>query len=47
MALFAEQPTPAEILVERVKLLRHAEREGRFDAAVTMLADMARGRAAG
>jgi len=31
MALFAGQPTPAEIAVERVKFLRNAEAEGRFD----------------
>jgi uncharacterized oxidoreductase len=34
MALFAQSPTPAEILVERVKFLRNAEAEGRFDAAM-------------
>lgn len=37
MALFARQPTPAEVLVERVGLLRFAEREGRFDAALRQL----------
>jgi uncharacterized oxidoreductase len=37
MALFAQQPTPSEILVERVKFLRNAEAEGRFDATVTQL----------
>ena len=42
MALFGEQPTPAEILVERVKFLRNAERENRFDATVTQLNDFAR-----
>lgn len=31
MALFAQQPTPAEVLVERVGALRNAEAEGRFD----------------
>lgn len=31
MTLFAKQPTPAEILVERVRSLRLAEAEGRFD----------------
>jgi uncharacterized oxidoreductase len=30
MALFAIQPTPPEIAVERVKFLRNAEAEGRF-----------------
>jgi uncharacterized oxidoreductase len=34
MTLFAQTPTPAEILVERVKFLRNAEAEGRFDAAL-------------
>ena len=33
MTLFAQQPTPSEILVQRVHFLRDAEREGRFDAA--------------
>ena len=42
MALFGQQPTPAEILVERVKFLRNAEAEGRFDATVTQLNDFAR-----
>lgn len=37
MALFAQVPTPPEILVERVKLLRNAEREGRFDQTLEML----------
>ena len=31
MALFGQTPTPREILVERVKFLRNAETEGRFD----------------
>jgi uncharacterized oxidoreductase len=31
MALFAVQPTPPELAVERVKFLRNAEAEGRFD----------------
>ena len=34
MALFAQSPTPAEILVERVKFLRNAEAEGRFETAL-------------
>ena len=34
MALFGQQPTPREILVERVKFLRNAEAEGRFDATL-------------
>jgi uncharacterized oxidoreductase len=37
MALFAQQPTPAEVLVEAVKFLRNAEAEGRFDATVTQI----------
>jgi uncharacterized oxidoreductase len=37
MQLFQQQPTPEEILVERVGFLRWAEREGRFDQAVEML----------
>lgn len=42
MALFGRQPTPAEILVERVKFLRNAEREGRFDQTLTQLNQFAR-----
>lgn len=42
MALFAQSPTPSEILVERVKGLRFAEREGRFDAALAQINDFAR-----
>lgn len=42
MALFQQQPTPPEILVERVGFLRNAEREGRFDATVVQLNDFAR-----
>jgi uncharacterized oxidoreductase len=34
MALFQQAPTPAEILVQRVRPLRDAEREGRFDAVL-------------
>jgi uncharacterized oxidoreductase len=37
MALFQQQPTPKEILVERVGFLRWAERDGRFDQTVEML----------
>lgn len=33
MVLFRQQPTPEEILVERVRFLRWAEREFRFDQA--------------
>lgn len=31
MALLGQQPTPSEIVVERARLQRDAEREGRFD----------------
>ncbi|MGN6374517.1 MAG: SDR family oxidoreductase [Sphingomonas sp.] len=41
MALFAEQPTPPEILVERVRFLRRAEAEDRFDETVAQLNEMA------
>ena len=37
MRLFQQQPTPSEILVERVGFLRNAEREGRFDQTLGML----------
>ncbi|WP_309086686.1 SDR family oxidoreductase [Chelativorans sp.] len=37
MALFRQEPTPREILVERVGFLRWAERDGRFDQAVGAL----------
>jgi uncharacterized oxidoreductase len=37
MTLFGQQPTPPEILVERVRFLRNAEREGRFDATLAQL----------
>ena len=37
MSLFAQTPTPSEILVDRVKFLRNAEREGRFDQTLEML----------
>ena len=42
MALFAQQPTPPEILVQRVGFLRNAEWEGRFDATVMQLNEFAR-----
>lgn len=41
MALFGQVPTPREVLVERVKFLRDAEREDRFDAALAQLTAMA------
>ncbi|WP_312798580.1 SDR family oxidoreductase [Tianweitania sp.] len=37
MALFAQTPTPSEILVQRVKFLRNAEAEGRFDKTLQQL----------
>ena len=37
LALFQQQPTPSEIVVERVGFLRNAEREGRFDQTFGML----------
>lgn len=40
MALFAQLPTPEEVLVERVKFLRNAEAEGRFDATLDQLTAM-------
>jgi uncharacterized oxidoreductase len=41
MALWAEQPTPGEILVERVRPLRNAEADGRFAETVVQLNEMA------
>ena len=38
MALFAQSPTPAEILVRNVQPLRFAERDGTVDAMLAMLA---------
>nr|WP_315384490.1 SDR family oxidoreductase [uncultured Sphingomonas sp.] len=40
MALFGQDPTPQEILVERVKPLRFAEREGRFEETLGQLTAM-------
>lgn len=37
MALFSRQPTPTEILVQRVGFLRNAEAEARFDATLRQL----------
>jgi len=42
IALFARQPTPPEILVQRVGFLRNAEREGRFDETFQQLNQFAR-----
>jgi uncharacterized oxidoreductase len=41
MAQFGQQPTPKEILVERVRFLRFAEANGNFDGTVTQLNDFA------
>lgn len=37
MELWSADPTPREVLVERVGFLRHAEREGRFDEALRVV----------
>ena len=37
LSLLTAQPTPPEILVERVKFLRFAEKEGRFDKTLAIL----------
>jgi uncharacterized oxidoreductase len=42
MTLFQQQPTPREILVQRVSFQRHAEAEHRFDDAVSTLNETAR-----
>lgn len=42
-ALFGQMPTPREVLVERVKFLRNAEIEGRFDAALVAITELATG----
>jgi len=41
MALLSQQPTPRELLVERVGFLRFAEAEGRFDETITKLNEFA------
>ena len=41
MTLFAQEPTPSEILVERVHFQRFAEAEGRFDETLARLNEMA------
>ncbi len=41
MALLTAQPTPAEVLVEGVKFLRHAEAEHRFAETVVQLNEFA------
>lgn len=40
-SLLAQNPTPAEICVERVQMLRGAERDGRFDQVFAMINGMA------
>lgn len=47
MTLFEQQPTPPEILVQRVGFLRNAEREGRFDAAFKQMNHLVRQARAG
>lgn len=48
MAQWISQPTPAELLVEQVRFLRDAEREGRFEETrVTLNERAARARAGG
>jgi uncharacterized oxidoreductase len=42
MALFAQTPTPEEILVKNVQGFRHAERDGKVAELVTMLAERSR-----
>ncbi|HMC91983.1 MAG TPA: SDR family oxidoreductase [Allosphingosinicella sp.] len=42
MGLLTQQPTPPEILVERVRFLRFAEAEQRFDATLAQLTETAR-----
>jgi uncharacterized oxidoreductase len=42
MALLTQQPTLPEILVERVRFLRFAEAEQRFDPTLAQLNEMAR-----
>ncbi len=41
MTLFAREPTPREVLVERVGFLRFAEAEGRFEETLTQLNEFA------
>lgn len=40
MSLFAQTPTPDEILVENVRLLRFAERNGQFDKVLEMISSL-------
>ena len=41
MTLLARQPTPPEIVVERARFQRFAEAEGRFDATMAQLNELA------
>ena len=41
MGVLAQQPTPSEIPIERAKMLRTAEREGRFDETLKTMNEMA------
>ena len=41
MGVLAQQPTPAEIPIERAKMLRAAEREGRFAETLKTMNEMA------
>ena len=41
MVLLSQQPTPRELLVERVGFLRFAEAEGRFGETITKLNEFA------
>lgn len=43
MALLQQTPTPAEILVEGVKFLRHAEANGQFDTALDAITRLVKG----
>ena len=45
-ALLQQQPTPAEILVERVRPVRFAEAQGTFDQAFARLSEVSRANAA-
>lgn len=47
IALFAQQPTPEEILVQNVRPLRDAERNGNHDQMLAMLTERSRGALAG
>jgi uncharacterized oxidoreductase len=44
MALFGQEPTPSEILVERVRGFRHAEKDGTLDQFVGQLYEAAKAR---